>query len=301
MAQIIETKFIWMDGKFVSWKDAKVHAMTHALHYGSAVFEGIRSYKTGTGAAISRADDHLKRLFFSADVMGIKIKYPMKKVKGVIAKLLKMNKLENAYIRPLAYYGYGAIGVFPKNAESSLMILALPDYAKETKPLQITVSKFTRPSEKSTVIGAKISGFYANSILAMKEAREKGYDEALMLDGQGFVSEGPAQNMFIIKNKTLISPCNKSALPGFTRDTIFRIGKDIGLRTAEKNLSVKEVLNSDEAFFCGTGIELLQVISIDGKKINNGKPGKFTAMIKDYYFDIVSGKNKKYNKWLSYV
>lgn len=297
----VTAKFIWMDGKFVNWKNAKVHVMTHALHYGSSVFEGIRSYKTGRGAALFRVDDHLNRLFYSADALGIKIKFTKSEIKGAIRNLIKINKLDNAYVRPLAYHGYGSIGVYPKNAASGIAIITVPDYVKDAKPLRLMTSSYIRPSGRSTAFGAKISGNYANSILAMREAREKGYDEALMLGSDGFVAEGPAENLFIIQNNTLTAPSSRSALYGFTRDTLLRISKDIGIKSKEKKLTLKEVKNADEAFFCGTGKEISPIISIDSNKIGDGKPGKITMKIRDFYFDIVKGRNKKYRKWLTYV
>jgi len=295
------TKFIWMNGKFVKWNDAKVHITTHALHYGSAVFEGIRSYNTDRGAALFRLDDHLGRLFYSAKALGIKIKFTENEIKDVIKKLLKMNNLENAYVRPLAYHGYGSIGVYPDNVTSEIAIIAVPDYIKDTKRLRLATSSYVRPSDKSTAFGAKISGNYANSILAMKAAREKGYDEALMVGSDGFVAEGPAENLFVIKNKVLTTPSSRSALYGFTRDTLLKISKDINIKSKEKRLTLNEVKNSDEAFFCGTGKEISPIISIDNHKIGNGKAGKITSQLKDLYFDIARGRNKKYSKWLTYV
>ena len=301
MAKINAAKYVWMDGRIVRWDDAKIHITSHALHYGSAVFEGIRSYKTGIGVALFRIDNHLERLFHSASVLGIEIKFTMKEVRNAIKKLLMINKLEDAYIRPIAYHGYGSIGVYPKNVSSNIAIIALQDYVKAAKPLRLFTSSYTRPSEKSTAPGAKISGNYANSILAMREAREKGYDEALMLDGEGFVSEGPAENVFIIKDGKLIAPSSRSSLRGFTRDTLLRISAEIGMEPIEKKITLKEAMNADEVFFCGTGAELSPIISIDNKKIGDGKAGKATAMIRDFYFDIVRGKNKKFGKWLAYI
>ncbi len=296
----IKPRYMWMNGKFVRWKDAKVHIMTHALHYGSAVFEGIRSYKTDNGAALFRLDDHLGRLFYSAKALGIEIKFTKNEIKDVIKKLLKMNGFEDAYVRPLAYHGYGNIGVYPKNVKSEITIISVPDYIKDTKPLRLATSNYVK-SGRSTAFGTKISGNYANSILAMKEAREKGYDEALMTGNDGFVAEGPAENLFIIKDKVLMTPSSRSALYGFTRETLLRISKDIGIKSKEKKLTMDEVKNSDEAFFCGTGKEISPIISIDNIKIGNGKAGKITMRLKELYFDIVSGRNKKYSKWLTYV
>ena len=295
------TRFIWMDGRFARWQDAKIHVLTHALHYGSAVFEGIRSYKTDEEAALFRFDDHIDRLFYSAKVLGIEIKFTKNEIKNAIKKLLKMNKLENAYVRPLAYHGYGSISVYPKNVESNILIIAVPDYTKDMNPIRLMTSSYVRPSDKSTVFGAKISGNYANSILAMREARENGFDEALMLGSDGLVAEGPAENLFMIKNNVLIAPSSRSALYGFTRDTLLKISKDIGIKSKEKKLTINEIKNTDEAFFCGTGKEISPIISIDGKKIGDGKAGKITMKLENFYFDIVKGRNKKYIKWLTYV
>ena len=301
MVQLKITKFVWMDGKFVRWENAKVHALTHALHYGSAVFEGIRSYEAGKKVAVFRLDDHIERLFHSAKELGMQIKFTKNELKGAVKKLIKANELKNAYIRPLAYYGFGDIGVYPKNVQSNLLIIALPDYDKPAKHLRVMISKYLRPSEKSTVFGAKISGSYANSILAMKEARDNGFDEALMLDGEGFVSEGPTENLFLVKNKELITPNSTSALHGITRDTILKISKDLGIKTYEKKVTINEVINSEELFFCGTGKEISPIISVDNGKIGNGKIGKITSAIKSKYFEVVRGKDTKYNNWLDYV
>ena len=294
-------KFVWMDGKLVKWENARVHSLTHALHYGSGVFEGIRSYEAGKKTSIFRLDDHIKRFFFSAKALGMQIKFSENEVKNAVKKTVEANELRNSYIRPLAYYGYSSIGVYPKNHAANLLIAALPDYDKTPKILRVMISNFARPSEKSTIFGAKISGSYANSILAMREARINGFDEALMLDSEGFVSEGPAENVFLVKNKELITPNSMSALHGITRDTIIRISKDLGINTHEKKISVDDVKKADELFFCGTGKEISPIISVDKKNIGDGITGKITSLIMTNYFDIVRGKIPNYNKWLSYV
>lgn len=294
-------KFIWMDGKFVDWQDAKVHVLAHALHYGSAVFEGIHSYKTEKGPAIFRLDDHIDRLFFSANSLSMQPRFSKEEIKNAVKQLIKKNNLEDAYIRPLIYYGYGNIGVFPKDIPTNVFIVAIPWGNYYSKNLEIMISKFRRHSEKSAVFGAKISGNYANSILAMHEARKKGYDEALMLDENGFVSEGPAENLFLVKDGKLITPNSKGALHGVTRNTILEIGKDLKIKTLEKNVNLKEVKNADELFFCGTATEIAPIISVDDKKIGDGKIGSITSRLRDKYYDIVRGKDEKYGKWLAYV
>lgn len=301
MAGIKKSKFIWMDGKFIKWNNAKVHILTHALHYGSAVFEGMHSYKTVGGTAVFRLDEHAKRLFYSANALGMKLKFAKAQLKNAIKKLIRINGLNDAYIRPLAYYGYGSLDVCPYNLPVSMAVISLPAQHYYPKGLNVMTSNYIRHSEKSTVFGAKISGNYANSILAMFEARKKGYDEALMLDEHGFVSEGPAENIFLVKNGNLVIPDSRSALPGVTRDSIIKISKDLGINVFWKKITLKEAKNADEAFFSGTLAGILPVISIDSKDIGNGKAGEITLMIRGKFYDIVRGKDKKYSKWLDYV
>lgn len=295
------TKFIWMDGKFVNWDAAKVHVLTHALHYGSAVFEGIHSYKSDKGTAIFRLNEHIERLFFSAKSLSMQPKFSKEEIKNVIRQLIKKNKLSDAYIRPLVFYGYGNVGVFPREIPTNIVIIAIPWGNYYSKDLDVMTSKYIRHSEKSTVFGAKISGNYANSILAMFEARNKGFDEALMLDEGGFVSEGPAENIFIVKDKGLITPSSKSALHGITRNSIIEISNGFGLKCIEKNVTMEEVKNADELFFCGTATEIAPIVSVDGKKIGNGEAGEITLKLKDKFYQIVRGRDRKYEKWLSYV
>lgn len=295
------TRYIWMDGKFLNWKDAKVHILTHSLHYGSSVFEGIHSYKTDKGTAIFRLDEHIKRLFHSAESISMKLKFSKEQLKNAIKKLIEINNLSDAYIRPLAYYGYGNIGVFPKDVPTNAAIVTIPWEHYYSRDLRIMTSKYVRHSEKSTVFGAKISGNYANSILAMYEARKNGFDEALMLDLHGFVSEGPAENIFVVKNGSLITPNSRSALHGITRNSILEISKNLGIRAYEKEVTLSDVKNADELFYCGTATEIAPIASVDGKKIGNGKVGEITLKIKNKFYDAVRGKDSKYKKWLTYV
>ncbi|MBI2658556.1 branched-chain amino acid transaminase [Candidatus Woesearchaeota archaeon] len=295
------TKFIWMDGKLVKWKNAKVHIMTHAIHYGSAVFEGIHAYETNKGTAIFRLDDHINRLFHSASALGMKLKFSKNQLKKSIKKLVKINNIGDGYIRPIAYYGYGNIGVYPKGIPANIAIITIPWGHYYSTNLRIKISEYRRHSERSSVYGAKISGNYANSILAMYEVRKKGYDEALMLDLDNYVSEGPAENIFMVKNKTLIAPKSRSALPGITRKSILEISKGIGIKAYEKKVRAKELKNADELFFCGTATEIAPVIAIDGKRVGNGKAGEITLKIRQKYRDVVRGKDKKYMKWLAYI
>lgn len=295
------TKFIWMDGRFVKWKDAKVHIMTHALHYGSAIFEGIHAYKTEKGTAIFRLGTHLNRFLHSARALSMHIKFTKKQLKDAIKKLVRINKVSDAYIRPLAYYGYGSIGVFPKDVPIKVALITTPWSQYYSKALRIAVSSFIRNSEKSSVYGAKLSGNYVNSVLATYEVRKKGFDEALMIDYYGYVAEGPAENIFLVKNGSLITPSSRSALPGITRDSIMNMSKDLGIKAYEKKVALQEVRNADELFFCGTATEIAPIISINKKIIGNGKAGNITLKIREKFYNVVRGKDKKYNKWLTYV
>lgn len=297
---IKKTSKIWMDGRFVKWQSAKVHILTHSIHYGSAVFEGIHSYKTNEGTAIFRLDEHIKRLFHSAKTMDMEVKFTKTQLKDAIKKLIKINNLDDAYIRPIAYYGYGNIGVFPEDVHVNMSIIAIPWEHYYSKDLRIMTSKYARHSESSAVYGTKISGNYANSILAMYEARKKGYDEALMLDLNGSVSEGPAENIFLVRNGNLITPNSRSALHGITRDSILKFSKDFGIKAYEKKIKLSEVKNADELFYCGTATEIAPIVSIDDKKVGNGKIGEITLKVRDKYYDIVRGKDRRYIKWLSY-
>jgi len=301
MAQIRTSKLIWMDGKFVKWKNAKIHIVTHALHYGSSVFEGVHSYKTDEGTAIFRLNEHIDRLFLSANALSMKIAFTKNQLKSAIKNLLRINRLSDAYIRPLAYYGYGNIGVFPKDIQTNITIITVPWGNYYSKDLRIMTSRFARHSEKSIVFGAKIGGNYANSIMAMHDARKKWYDEALMLDHEGFVSEGPAENIFMVKGNALLTPSSKSALHGITRSSIMQIAHDLKIKTYEKKITLEELKNSDEIFFCGTATEIAPIISVDDKKIGNGRIGNVTSLLRDKFYEIVRGKDKKYKKWLTYV
>lgn len=301
MAQVISAKYIWMDGKFVEWEDAKIHVLTHALHYGSAVFEGIHSYKTNNGTIIFRLNAHIERFFKSANAMGMKLGFTKEQLRSAIKRLIKINNLSDAYIRPLAYYGYGDMGVFPKDVPTRITLITIPWSHYYSKNLRVMTSKFIRHHEETTVFGTKISGNYANSILAMYEARKKGFDEALMIDSDGCVSEGPAENLFLVKNGGLMTPNSKSALYGITRSSILEICKDLGLKCYEKKVTLSQVKNADELFYCGTATEIAPIASVDGRKIGDGEAGEITLRIKDVYMDIVKGRNKKHKKWLDYI
>lgn len=298
---MVETKFIWLNGKFVRWKEAKVHLLSNALHYGSGVFEGIRFYETTKGPAVFRLKEHLERLFYSAEVIKIKIPFSKKDLLKAILDLIKINQLKEGYIRPIVFYGYGKMSLNPLGAEINVGIAAWPwsKYLKETA--KVKISKFIRLHPRSVISDAKVSGYYVNSILATLDAQLSGYDEAILLDYRGYIAEGAGENIFIVKDKVLLTPKLGSILPGITRKTVIEIAKDLKIKTKEKDISVKELLNADEAFFTGTAAEITPVVQINNKLINKGKEGEITKRIREFFNEIKLGKVKKYLKWLTFV
>jgi len=297
------TEFIWLNGKFVQWSDARIHVLSHTLHYGSGAFEGIRCYKTDKGPAIFRLKEHVKRMLDSFSIFGVPSPYSQEQIENAIKETVKANNLEEGYIRPLLFFGYGEMGL--KNlgkCEINLAIACWPwgSYLGE-KAINVKISKFGRISPKSFKTEAKICGHYVNSILASKDVKEQGYDEAIMLNDDGNIAEGTGENIFIVKDKKLCTPKLGSILSGITRDSVITIAKDMGCKVEEKNLSVEEVIQADECFFTGTAAEVTAISSIDGKKIGDGGIGKVTEQIKKIYLDAVHGRNKKYEKWLTFV
>jgi len=294
---------IWFNGQIINWNQAKIHVLTHTLHYGGGVFEGIRSYRTiDNRTAVFRLDDHLKRLFKSANSIYLKIPYTLDEIKRGILELLKINKLKDAYIRPIVFWGEGKINLDPRQNLVNLAVIAFPfgAYLGE-KPIKVLISKYIRLHPRSVISSAKVCGYYINSILATIEAHQKGYDEALLLDYRGNIAEGAGENIFIVKDKKLFTPKLGNILPGITRDTIIKIAKDNGIKVIEKDLTLKEVLNADEAFFTGTAAEVVAIGKINNKLIKNGKEGEITKFLRETYKKIVRGEIKKYTKWLSYI
>ncbi len=298
-----KTKKIWVDGKFVDWEKAKIHILTHSLHYGGGVFEGIRVYKTEKGPAVFRLKEHLKRLFFSSSVLGMKIPFSKKEIEKAIIDLIKVNKVKQCYIRPLVIFGYGVMGLYPKKAPINV-IISLWTWKKYLggNLVKVKVSKFIRIHPQSTVVEAKICGHYVNSILASIEAKKEGFDEALLLDYKGFVAEGPGENIFLVKNKKILTPKKGSILPGITRDTIITIAKQkLNLKVEEKEITLKELKNADELFFAGTAVEVSPIVQVDKTIISDGKEGEITKKIRELYQRIVSGKESRYLKWLKFI
>jgi len=296
-----ETKYIWMDGKLVPWKDAKIHILTHSLHYGSAVFEGIRLYKTSKGPAIFKLKEHIKRLFESGKAFNMKIPFTEKEINEAVIKTVKENKIQAGYIRPLVYFGYGKMGLGLKGAPVNVSIAVWPwgKYLGENA-IKVKTSRFVRIHPQSSIMGAKISGHYTNSILASEDVLGQGYDEALLLDYKGNIAEGPGENLFIIKKGQLVTPKLGTILPGITRASIIQIAKDEGIKVQEKVLKLKDVYKADEAFFTGTAAEITFIDSLDDKKIGtNQKP--ISEKLRKIFMNVVEGKNYKYSNWLTIV
>jgi len=293
-----KVNFCWLNGKIIKLKDAKINILSHCLHYGSGAFEGIRCYQTKKGPAVFRLDDHLKRLIKSASFLDIKVDYSLEEIKKAVFETIKKNKLKECYIRPIIFYGEGKMGLDPKGAEINFGIFVWPwgKYLKES--VKVAISKFIRLHPKSVISEAKICGYYVNSIFATKEVKKRGYDEAILLDYEGFVAEGPGENIFIVKNNILFTPKKKSILPGITRDSIIKFSKDLGYKVIEKNISKKELYQCDEAFFCGTAAEITPIYQIEKYK---KKIGPVSLKIKEKYQKIVRGEDKKYLKWLDFV
>ena len=295
-----------MDGKLVNWDEAKIHVLTHTLHYGLGAFEGIRCYKTDKGSAIFRLDEHVDRLFASAGIYMLDIPFSKAEIKSAIIKTVTANRLKECYIRPLVYIGYGAMGLYPKDNPIKVSIAAWPwgaylgDEGLE-KGIRIKVSSFTKNQVNSTMARAKISGAYVNSQIAKKEAIACGYDEALLLDTEGYVSEGSGENIFIVRNNEIKTTPMTSILEGITRDSIMQIAREVKIPLKEERFTRDEVYIADEAFFTGTAAEITPIREVDGRKIGLGKRGKITEKLQRIFFDIVKGKNKKYESWLTRI
>ncbi|MBC7701878.1 branched-chain amino acid transaminase [Aquabacterium sp.] len=298
---------IWMDGQMVEWRDAKIHVLTHTLHYGCGVFEGVRAYNTTQGPAIFRIQEHTERLFNSAKILRMKIPFTFDEVVKAQLDVVRENKLESCYLRPLVWLGSEKMGVNPKGAKVHLMVAAWPwgAYLGEDglkRGIRVKTSSFTRHHVNITMTQAKAVSNYTNSILANLEVTEEGYDEALLLDTQGFVSEGAGENIFIVKNGMLYTPdLSAGALNGITRNTIFAICRDLGLEIREKRITRDEIYICDEAFFTGTAAEVTPIRELDRIELGQGSRGPITEKIQSAFFDIVNGRNPKYAEWLTTV
>src|SRR5574341_512113 len=300
------TEKIWMNGSFVKWDDARVHILTHSMHYGTAVFEGIRCYKTGNGSAVFRLHEHVDRLFDSAHICQMEIPYTRKAVNEAILETIRVNKIDACYIRPLAYLGYGAMGIFPKENPVQLSIAVWPwgSYLGEEglkNGIRVKIASFSRPHVNATMVRSKTTANYANSLLAKREALKDGYDEAMLLDTDGYVAEGSGENVFIVRNGLIKTPPLTSILEGITRDTIMQLAQERGMRLVEERFTRDELYIADEAFFTGTAAEITPIREADNRKIGSGKPGPVTQELQAAFFDIVHGRDGRHADWLTSV
>lgn len=297
---------IWMDGKMVPWREANVHVLTHTLHYGMGVFEGERAYKTDKGTAIFRLGQHTDRLFRSAHIMGMKIPFSKDEINEATLAAVRENNLESAYIRPMCFYGSEGMGLRADNLKVHCSIAAWEwgSYLGEEnmqKGIRIRTSSYTRHHVNISMCKAKANGHYINSMLALTEALRDGYDEALLLDVNGFVTEGSGENIFMVRDGVIYTPDLTSALEGITRDSIITIAEDEGYQVVEKQITRDEVYIADEAFFTGSAAEVTPIRELDNRQIGDGKRGPVTEKIQAAFFDIVAGKLNKYNNWLDFV
>ena len=298
---------IWMDGELVEWRDAKIHVLSHTLHYGCGAFEGVRAYETVNGTAIFRLQEHTERLFNSAKILRMKIPFTQEEVIEVQRTVVRENNLKSGYIRPLTWIGSQKLGVSPKGNRIHLMVAAWTwgAYLGEDgmkRGIRVKTSSFTRHHVNITMTQAKAVSNYTNSILANMEALDDGYDEALLLDASGFVSEGAGENLFIIKGGVIYTPdLSAGALNGITRNTVFHLAKDLGLEIVQKRITRDEIYIADEAFFTGTAAEVTPIRELDRIEIGIGSRGPITEKIQTAFFDIVNGRNPKYAHWLTAV
>ena len=297
---------IWFNGQLIEWRDAKTHVLTHTLHYGMGVFEGVRAYETAEGPAIFRLQEHTKRLFNSAKILGMKLPYTQDEINQAHIDVVKANNLHSCYFRPMAYYGAAKLGVAPKADDVQVILAAWPwgAYLGEEgmkRGIRVRVSSFTRHHPNIHMIKAKANGNYLNSILANTEATRDGYDEAILLDAQGYVAEGSGENIFVVNEGKLYTPALDVALDGITRKSVIAIAEEMGLPVIEKRITRDELYAADEVFFTGTAAEVTPIREIDNREIGIGERGPITTEIQQRYFDIVEGKNPAYRHWLTYV
>lgn len=297
---------IWMDGEFVPWREAKVHVLTHTLHYGMGVFEGVRAYETDKGAAIFRLQEHTDRLFRSAHILQMPMPFEKDELNQAIIESVAKNNLDSAYIRPMCFYGSEGMGLRADNLKVHVMVAAwhwgsyLGDEGLE-KGIRIRTSSFTRHHVNITMCKAKANGNYLNSMLALQEALTCGYDEAMLLDNEGYVAEGSGENIFLVRDGVIYTPTLTSALEGITRATIMTLADELGIPVKEKQITRDEVYVADEVFFTGTAAEVTPVREVDNRQIGEGKRGPITEKLQALYFDIVQGRVVEKTPWLTYV
>lgn len=297
---------IWMDGEMIPWREAKVHVLTHTLHYGMGAFEGVRAYKTDKGAAIFKLEEHTKRLFNSAKILQMKIPFDEATISEAQKKVVVANELESAYIRPLIFYGSEGMGLRADNLSVHVMVAAwdwgayLGDENLE-RGIRIKTSSYTRHHVNITMCKAKSVGGYMNSMLALQEALNDGYDEAMLLDVDGFVAEGSGENIFLVRDGIIYTPELTAALDGITRQTTITLAKDLGYEIIERRITRDEVYIADEVFFTGTAAEVTPIREVDNRTIGNGGRGPITEKLQTLFFDQVQGRRKEYPQWLTPV
>jgi len=298
---------IWFDGEMVPWHEANIHVLTHTLHYGMGVFEGVRAYKTdNNGTAIFRLTEHTDRLFDSAKIMRMNIPFSKQEISDAQINSIRENNLESAYLRPMCFYGSEGMGLRADNLKTHVIVAAWEwgSYLGEDNMkhgLRIKTSSFTRHHVNISMCKAKANGHYINSMLALQEALTDGYDEALLLDNEGYVAEGSGENIFIIKNGVIYTPDLTSALNGITRNTIMTLANDLGYEIQEKRITRDEVYIADEAFFSGTAAEVTPIRELDNRSIGEGTRGPITKQLQSLFFDVVHGRTDKYQHWLTFI
>jgi len=297
---------IWMDGELIPWRDARVHVLTHTLHYGMGVFEGVRAYRADRGTAIFRLHEHTRRLFRSAHILNMPMPYDQQTLNEVQRTVVRENNLESAYIRPMCFYGSEGMGLRADNLQVHVMVAAwswgayLGSEGME-KGIRIHTSSYTRHHVNITMTKAKANGNYMNSMLALQEAVGCGYDEAMLLDPEGYVAEGSGENIFIVRDGILYTPDLTSALDGITRSTIMELAAEIGVPVREKRITRDEVYIADEAFFTGTAAEVTPIREVDNRTIGSGSRGPITEQLQSLYFDQVHGRRSEHPEWLTYI
>ena len=296
---------IWLDGEMVDWREAKVHVLTHTLHYGMGVFEGVRAYETEKGPAIFRLQDHTDRLFNSAKILDMAMPYSKEELNDAQLEAVKQNNLNSAYLRPMCFYGSEGMGLRADNLKTHVMVAAWSwgAYLGDdgiNKGIRIKTSSFTRHHVNVTMCKAKANGNYMNSMMALQEALRDGYDEAMLLDVDGFVAEGSGENIFLVRQGKIYTPDLTSALDGITRNTIFVLAQECGYEIIEKRITRDEVYIADEVFFTGSAAEVTPIREVDNRTIGNGGRGPITEKLQTMYFDVVHGRNSKYDDWLTY-
>ena len=300
-----DNQLIWKNGELIKWDDSNVHILSHTLHYGTGVFEGVRAYQTSKGGAIFRLEDHTSRLFNAATKLNINIPYSVKEINEAQIDVLKANNLEEAYIRPIVYLGNEGLGLRAKDLSVNVAVAAWewPSYmdpvAKE-KGISVIKSSY-KQYENPLHSGNKIIGTYFSNTMALHEALDKGADEAIMMDMNGFISEGSGENVFIVKEGAILTPTTNHCLNGITRQSVLQIAKDLSISVHEEDLTYEDLKNADEAFFTGTAVEITPITKLDQSNISHGKRGPITSILQDTFLSIVSGQNSKYSHWLTYT